>query len=194
MTEPRAQFIDWSTHAGAVVAESGGDAAAALAALLKREQIARLALSSEIDGAAPWVTDVATAAGVEVRLVREREDILWADAGLSIAALAIAETGTVLPRATTRLDRLVGMLPLVHIVLVPAEVLVETLDDAAAFLRREAAPARYLSFVTGPSRTGDIEMVLTVGVHGPSRFCLLLLDPVTATGQQAVTISARISS
>jgi L-lactate dehydrogenase complex protein LldG len=65
---------------------------------------------------------------------------------------------------------------------------VPALEDAAAFLSREARALRHLSFITGPSRTGDIEMVLTVGVHGPAQLHYVLIPaPAEASAEPAET-------
>jgi L-lactate dehydrogenase complex protein LldG len=87
--------------------------------------------------------------------------------GVSLARMAIAETGSMLLAEPTLADRCVGMLTLAHVIVCPTARLVGTLDDAAPELRRIAlAPGgSFATFVTGPSRTADIERVLTVGVQ-----------------------------
>ena len=89
--------------------------------------------------------------------------------GVSVAAHAVAETGTLLvvdPLA----DRLVRMLSPKHVVILAIEDLLPSLDEAAermvALIASGAGP--YMTFITGPSRTADIEMSLTVGAHGPA--------------------------
>ncbi len=97
---------------------------------------------------------------------------------LSVAAscLAVAETGSVLladPPGAASPD-----LAEVCVCLVETASVVGTLDDALRFLGEEAAAKRLPAdpvLVTGPSRTGDIEHVLTVGVHGPKALHLLLV-------------------
>jgi L-lactate dehydrogenase complex protein LldG len=101
--------------------------------------------------------------------------------GISGASLGIAETGSYLI-ADGLEDRLVRMLAYRHIVVLPVERLVPSLDEAGAWLRdrllgADGAPAgRYASFITGPSRTADIEMSLSVGAHGPAEVRIVLLD------------------
>ncbi|HEY7907467.1 MAG TPA: lactate utilization protein [Thermomicrobiales bacterium] len=103
--------------------------------------------------------------------------------GISGASLGIAETGSYLI-ADGREDRLVRMLAYRHIVVLPVERLVPSLDEAGAWLRdrfmgADGAPAgRYASFITGPSRTADIEMSLSVGAHGPAELRVVFLDLV----------------
>jgi L-lactate dehydrogenase complex protein LldG len=101
--------------------------------------------------------------------------------GISGASLGIAETGSYLI-ADALEDRLVRMLAHRHIVVLPVERLVPGLDEAGAWLRDRftgadgALAGRYASFITGPSRTADIEMSLSVGAHGPAELRVVLLD------------------
>ncbi len=102
-----------------------------------------------------------------------------APAGLSGAELAIAETGSVLLAENALKARVVGMLTLTHFVLVSEGKLVPMLDDAAAILqqltRAGSDQRHYMSFVTGPSRTADIERTLTIGVQGPKVLCVIIV-------------------
>lgn len=101
--------------------------------------------------------------------------------GISGASLGVAETGSYLI-ADALEDRLVRMLAHRHIVVLAVDRLVPGLDEAGAWLRdrftgADGAPAgRYASFITGPSRTADIEMSLSVGAHGPAELRIVLLD------------------
>lgn len=100
--------------------------------------------------------------------------------GVSEALLGLAETGSLV--ITDQLpDRLVRMLSPKHVVVLRAAWIVPGLDEAGAFLREsltgaEGTPARYVSFITGPSRTADIEMSLTVGAHGPAELHIAMLE------------------
>jgi L-lactate dehydrogenase complex protein LldG len=103
--------------------------------------------------------------------------------GVSIAQAGIAETGSALMAEPTLADRSVGMLPRSQAIVIPTMALLPSLDEAAPILRALAlAPGRNMvTLVTGPSRTADIERVLTVGVQGPGRVMILFaddLDPV----------------
>lgn len=105
-----------------------------------------------------------------------------ADAGLGItgADYAVAETGSVVVVPRKGLSRLVSVLPPVHLALVRPQEVVETLDDVLLLRRLEyfrngGDMGSYLNFITGPSRTADIEQTLVVGVHGPREAHLVLL-------------------
>ena len=86
----------------------------------------------------------------------------------------LADTGTLVQDATDVDKRLVSTLPPLHIAIVPTAALLP--DLAAVFERVDPRKSAYLSFITGPSRTADIERVLTIGVHGPERLVIILVD------------------
>jgi len=70
-----------------------------------------------------------------------------------------------------------SLLPETHVALVPASSLVWGMEEGWARLRAErGAPPRAVNFVSGPSRTGDIEQTLVLGAHGPYRVHLILLQ------------------
>ncbi len=97
-----------------------------------------------------------------------------ADAGISGASAALAETGSVVIESGPGRSRLATLLPPVHIALVAVSSLTPDLFTWAA-ARRGPLPAN-LILVSGPSKTADIEQTLAVGVHGPGRFIVLLVD------------------
>jgi L-lactate dehydrogenase complex protein LldG len=93
-----------------------------------------------------------------------------AQAGITGAAYAIAQSGTLVEVATDDAVRLVSSLPRLHIGIVRESDILPHFEDAAGRLRElfaanEAGCA--VTFISGPSRTGDIELKLTLGVHGP---------------------------
>jgi len=94
--------------------------------------------------------------------------------GISQVDLAVAETGSLGQNGEDVNQRLVSTLPSIHVALVPTVRLVESLDDALGAFA--ASLPGYISFITGPSRTADIERVLTIGVHGPERLIVLFVD------------------
>jgi L-lactate dehydrogenase complex protein LldG len=88
----------------------------------------------------------------------------------------VAETGSVLLHSTSD-DRRVELCVDVHLVLLDADALVETLDEAFEAVRQiSARPPAYVTLVSGPSRSADIERTLTVGIHGPRELHVLLLE------------------
>jgi L-lactate dehydrogenase complex protein LldG len=100
-------------------------------------------------------------------------DIFNFDVGISTAQAAIAETGTLVLDSACERHRLVSLVPPVHIAIVNASAIVATLSDALTLLQeKEISPA--ITFITGPSRTADIELTLTIGVHGPQELYVIV--------------------
>ena len=111
-----------------------------------------------------------------------REEIVAAGIGVTGADYAVAETGSVVILPRKGLSRLVSLVPPVHLAVVRPQDLVETLTDLFLLRRLEyhrngGEMGSYLNFITGPSRTADIESTLVVGVHGPREVHLILLEP-----------------
>lgn len=109
-----------------------------------------------------------------------RNHIIGSGIGITGADYAVAETGSVVVLPRKGLSRLVSLVPPVHVAIVRPRDIVESLDDVFLFRRLEyhrtgGAMGSYLNFITGPSRTADIEMKLVVGVHGPREVHLVLL-------------------
>ncbi len=103
-----------------------------------------------------------------------RELAAEAKVGISQMDWALANTGTLVQHADEVDKRLVSTLPPLHIALVSSAAI---LPDLPALLSRvDPRNSAYLSFITGPSRTADIERVLTIGVHGPERLIIVVVD------------------
>jgi len=119
---------------------------------------------------------------VDVLRSFDRQQAEAADAGVTGANFAIAETGTIALESTPEAIRLATTLPTRHFVLLDPQKIVA--DGAAAIphLRRlhEQGPRNFLAYITGPSRTADIERVLTIGVHGPKELHIILLENLSA--------------
>ena len=116
-------------------------------------------------------------AGAEVVEGDFRSKAPCAAAGVTGANFALADTGTVVLESTAEAVRLATTLPERHFVFLdPGKILPDGLA-AVPWLRRfnERLPRNYLAYITGPSRTADIERVLTIGVHGPGELHILLL-------------------
>lgn len=103
-----------------------------------------------------------------------REVSAAAKVGISQLDWAIANTGTLVQDAAPVDRRLVSTLPLIHIALIRSDRLVPDLPSVLTKIRPEQT--NYISFITGPSRTADIERVLTIGVHGPEKLIIVFFD------------------
>jgi L-lactate dehydrogenase complex protein LldG len=110
--------------------------------------------------------------GLKLEVTRE----LAADAkfGISQMEWALADTGSLAQNSTAIEQRLVSSLSAIHIALVPTSGI---LPDMPALLAKvHPKECAYLALITGPSRTADIERVLTIGVHGPERLVIIFVD------------------
>ncbi len=113
------------------------------------------------------------------RVMRVRFDVarqVAADAKIGISQMdwALAGTGTLVQNSTPVEQRLVSTLPTIHIALIATD---RILSDLAALLTKVSPKeSSYLALITGPSRTADIERVLTIGVHGPERLIIVFVD------------------
>jgi len=113
---------------------------------------------------------------------RGRETLQAAQVGLTGATAVVAETGTILLAEDDGYGRLVSNLPYTHVVVAPLYKLVPRLEDALERAREYARlvlgkpVARYVSGISGPSKTGDVEFQIVQGMHGPGRVHLILLE------------------
>jgi L-lactate dehydrogenase complex protein LldG len=98
------------------------------------------------------------------------------DIGITTAQAAIAETGTLVLESERERHRLVSLVPPVHIAIVDAANICLTLGESLAAVQkdeaRELSPT--VTFITGPSRTADIELTLAIGVHGPQELYVIV--------------------
>jgi L-lactate dehydrogenase complex protein LldG len=110
----------------------------------------------------------------------QRPRMLAADIGITSAKYAIAETGTLVMQSGPGRERLASLLPPVHVAIVDSSQILPDLFDLFALLEASgvAALASNLVLITGPSKTGDIELKLTTGVHGPGEWHVVIIREV----------------
>lgn len=117
---------------------------------------------------------------VEARPPR-RDESQGADAvGITGCFCAFAETGTLVLASGAQTESSTHLLPETHIALVPASRIVAGMEDVFALLRAERGGEemmpRALNMVSGPSRTGDIELTIVLGAHGPYRVHIVVAN------------------
>lgn len=96
--------------------------------------------------------------------------------GLTGCYCGIGETGTLLLLGAPATPKATALLPETHICVVRKSRIVATMEDAFALMRAEIGePPRATFFVSGPSRTADIEQTLVIGAHGPYRVHVILI-------------------
>ena len=121
---------------------------------------------------------VPTASVLRLRPGYDKMELERAQVGVTVCELLVAQTGSVCVTSLQSGGRVLSVLPEHHVVVAHRSQIVGDLSDAYAELARRY-PNGYpsmISFITGPSRTGDIERILVLGAHGPKRLTVLLLD------------------
>lgn len=119
-------------------------------------------------------------------------DLPWREQGLSVefrkpvnedlvgitgCFCAIAETGTLMLLSGPDTYSSAALLPETHIALVPVSRIVGSMEEAFALAKQERGELpRATNFISGPSRTGDIEQTIVLGAHGPYRVHVILID------------------
>ena len=115
---------------------------------------------------APWISDAPFA--------EFKRDASHVDLGITGCQVAVAETGTLILTNAER-NRLMSLLPPIHVVVFTPSELVGDAGQALERARTDMNPS-IITMITGPSRTADIEMTLTAGVHGPREVHALLIE------------------
>jgi L-lactate dehydrogenase complex protein LldG len=98
--------------------------------------------------------------------------------GVGRAQAGIAETGTLMICSGPRSPSTINFLPETEVVVLPADAVVGAMEDALAQVRKSGTMPRTINFITGPSRTGDIEQRIEMGAHGPRRLHIVIIDDV----------------
>lgn len=108
----------------------------------------------------------------------DKTDLERCDVGLTECEALIAQTGSVLVTARSSGGRALSALPPHHVVLARASQLVADLTAGYRLLHEKYATdyPSLISFITGPSRTGDIERILVLGAHGPKKLTIILIE------------------
>jgi len=122
------------------------------------------------------VIDTLTAAGIQVYTDHIRLHAETVKGGLSEVHYGIADLGTLVQASTNVDGRIVATMSEYYIGVVKGSTIVAEYDDMFDVLCQLPELPNYIGFVTGPSRTADIECVSTVGVHGPLKLTAIVVD------------------
>jgi len=175
-------FPEFEERAKAVSAEvfrvpTAAGARETLIRLVEAAQVRKAVVVESPLQRAAGITEALRSRGVEV--YTKPEEIAahadTADIGISGVEFGIAETGSVFQDGYDIATRLVTILPPLHVVFLPSANIVPGITEAFDIIS-QSFDCGYIGFITGPSRTADIERVLTIGVHGPSRFAIIAVD------------------
>lgn len=142
---------------------------AAVAAYLDDLGIAKQAIAWKTLDALAWAQ-----AGIEVMF---RPPVNADMVGITGAFCAVAETGSLLLLSGPDTYASASLLPETHIAILPASRIVAYMEDAFALVRSERGELpRASNFISGPSRTGDIEQTIVLGAHGPYRVHVIVVQ------------------
>ena len=169
-----ARFRHMAEYALATVDQvtSLDDAPAAVAAFLARENLpTEVVMAPDAELAVlPWANQPML--HIERRAARDGDKV-----SVTTAFAGIAETGTLMLRSGPDSPTTLNFLPDTHIVLLPTTRIVGGYEDGWDLLRAAADKAipRTINYITGPSRSGDIEQTMQLGAHGPLRLHIVLI-------------------
>jgi len=154
--------------------ERVADADAVPAAL--SEFLARHNLGSDLRMAPdPWLDTIPWAGRPTLTITKGPSDG-GDDVGVTAAFAAIAETGTLMLLSGPASPTTLNFLPGNHVVVLRASQVMGAYEDGWDALRDSGAMPRTVNFITGPSRTADIEQKILLGAHGPKRLHILLIE------------------
>ncbi len=158
---------------------SSADAGATVAGILRQGGLRRIAISAHplltVLGVPEAVQGAAELLPVSGERAQVHAALALADAGITVAAYAVAETGTLVERAGPEQPRGISLLPSVHIALVRAADVLADLDDLFARVAREPVGSGIV-LIAGPSGTADIGLQHVTGVHGPREVHVVVVD------------------
>ncbi|MFV0422469.1 lactate utilization protein [Oleidesulfovibrio sp.] len=113
-----------------------------------------------------------------IRMIKDgmRNHLAGIDIGFTLCDAGIAETGTIVLNSNSEEVRIATMVSEIHVAVLPKSRILADSYDAEPLLADLMQGAAYTAFITGPSRTADIERTLALGAHGPLELHLLLLE------------------
>ena len=166
-----------TTEVSGIIAEICHSASGVKVALSGAASLADLHLAEELKARdlSPFITTEGGTSGHD-ELVSQLANC---DAGVTAVDYAIAETGTIVLSSDEPNALLVSLLPTIHIALLRPSQISASLGEVISKLNVERVgpgkSCRSASFITGPSRTSDVELTLSIGVHGPKELHVIIV-------------------
>lgn len=169
--DPLERFKESLESVGAKCAfvESENEAARKLETIVRDLSATRIVTSNS-----ELVRRLVTIAGIACRQDASRDELFSSDVGITSAQWAIAETGTLVLESAAERHRLVSLVPPVHVCVLKAGSIRQSMGEILELLDTNANPA--ITFITGASRTSDIELTLAIGVHGPGELHVIVVN------------------
>src|SRR5262249_36471736 len=168
------------------VAKDRDDAYRRIADILQRHQARKIAIGNggvidELDVAAALRSSGFDITSMDAPAALFRDSLFAADVGISNVECLVAETGSIVVATLPSNPRSLSLLPPVHIALAhPKQILADLFDlfdlysPITDLTKPAAPPPSCLTIITGPSKTGDIELKLVTGVHGPGEVHVII--------------------
>ena len=156
------------------VVSNESEAARIFAAIVAEKSARRIARSNS-----PRVARLTTSVGeaVEILETPEKHELFNCEVGITEAQWAIAESGTLVLESDRERNRLVSLVPPVHVAILDAKQIRRTMSEILNEVQRsELGLSRAITFITGTSRTSDIELTLAIGVHGPAELHVIIIQ------------------
>jgi len=169
--DPQKQFIDRSIAAASTIAQVGArqDVPAEVARYLSENELPTQGVCWPEFADLDW-----DAAGLQMQARSAKGDD---KVGITGSFCALAETGTIVLLSGEKEHATTSLLPETHVAVVSRKRIVVSMEDVWDLVRTEVGKLpRQVNFVSGPSRTADIEMTLVYGAHGPFRVHIILTD------------------
>jgi L-lactate dehydrogenase complex protein LldG len=162
--------------AGEQLVELLSEADAASAVCWQHELLQRLGLGELLTAAGVAALDHGKLA--QLSATEQRQTLLACNVGITSCDCAIAETGTLMMCSRPGQERVASLLPPLHVAIIERRQVVPDLIDAFQWLSNRGLDqlATNVTFITGPSKTGDIELQLTTGVHGPGKWRVIVVQ------------------
>lgn len=161
---------------GKCVRSSKAELGTVIADIFKNEKISSISLFESPLLKEAGVISSLEKAGITVHSDHIRLHAETDKGGVCEAQHGIAELGTLVQEQDDADVRMVSTMPEYHIGILKGSCIVPTYDDMFDILSSMSPVPNFIGFVTGPSRTADIECVGTVGVHGPLQVCVVIVD------------------
>lgn len=160
-----------SIGANCEIVESKEDATALIQKTINERNLKKIAVSD-----AEIVSKIMSLLKLESDSLRnpKKEILFETDLGITSAQFGIAETGTLVIESDKEFNRLTSLVPPIHICVLEAEKIRQTLGEVLSELEKDLS--RSITFITGQSRTSDIELTLALGVHGPGELFVILVE------------------
>jgi len=152
-----------------VVVSDETEAVRSVAETIKQMQAQRVAISDST-----LVAQLVDAeAGAEIQENPSRNALFDCDIGITSAQWAVAETGTLVLESELESHRLISLVPPVHLCILRASSIRQSMGEILELMKYNLS--RTITFITGASRTSDIELTLAIGVHGPRELHVIVI-------------------